>query len=87
MLMLTAKPIVSPRVKHEIEGLGLSEDFMACRYCCALQRVSFTPSSVIIIIYWKDAIGDDTLLELVREGREKGREGSIMSGSEMTEIK
>jgi hypothetical protein len=25
---------------------------------------------------WKEATGDDTLLDLVREGREKGEEGS-----------
>lgn len=46
--MLTTRPIVSSRVKHEIEGLGLSEDFRDWRYSCALQRVLFAPSSVAI---------------------------------------
>ena len=27
-------------------------------------------------MYWKEATGDDTLLDLVREGREKGEQGS-----------
>ena len=48
--MLTAKPIVSPCVKHEIEGLGLSEDSRDCRYCCALQTVPFTPPNAAITI-------------------------------------
>jgi hypothetical protein len=82
--MLTAKPIHWPCVKHEIEGLGLSIDCRDCLYCRALQTVPFTPSSAVITtavngLGWKEATGDDTLLDLVREGaegREKVEEGS-----------
>src|SRR6266436_2483168 len=46
--MLTAKPILSPCVKHEIEALRLSYDCRDCWYCCALQTVPLTPSSAVI---------------------------------------
>ena len=36
---------------------------------------------------WKEATGDDTLLDLVREGREKGEQGSESSSRRRRKIK
>jgi hypothetical protein len=42
--LLTAKPMDCPCDKHEMEGLELLGRIKDCWYCCALQRVPWTPS-------------------------------------------
>jgi len=46
----TAKPMLWPRVKYNMEGLEPVRDGEFCRYCCVSQVDPLTPSNVTVVI-------------------------------------